>query len=267
MNRKLKIIVAIVVTCAALALSTTMYADSPAPANAQNQITVDITLNAAGEMTVGGISLKGLGLAPLDSQVTQVAKSLDSAHVVVQGEMVTVDVHGTPALKLQWTPASRQVVAALAARYGYAIMPDVMTRIEEWVSSSNLDVTARYTSDVSKPLTISLAKPIWVDLGPDGQVAIEKGPLAYGIDKSVMPTIQQSGAGNAILCWNKGTLSTKVDGKDLPSITLYPQGVQVLNQAFGLGIQNGVDPVFASLLGVDISLPGGTHQAGASCCN
>jgi hypothetical protein len=263
----LQIIGVIVLACVGLALSTTTYADSPSPANAQNQITVDITLNAAGEMTVGGISLKGLGLAPLDSQVTQVAKSLDSAHVVVQGEMVTVDVHGTPALKLQWTPASRQVVAALAARYGYAVSPDVMTRIEGWVASSNLDVTARYTTEVSKPLTISLAKPIWVDLGPDGQVAIEKGPLAYGIDKSVMPTIQQSGAGNAILCWNKGTLSTKVDGKDLPSITLYPKGVQVLSQALNLGIENSVDPVFASLLGVEVSLPGGSHQASAVCGN
>jgi hypothetical protein len=267
MKQSVRILVAIVATCAGLALSRTAYADAPSPATLPNQVTLDITINSSGEMTVGGLSLKALGLGPIDSQATQVASNLNSAHLVLQGDVISVDVHGTPFVKMQWTPASRQVVANLAAKYGYTISPDIMARIEEWATSSSLDITARYTNETSKPLTINLTKPFLVDVGPEGQVAIEKGPLAYGIDPRVMQTIKQSGVRNTAMCWNKGTLIAKVDGNNLPSLTVYPKGLEAVSQALNLRIDNDVDPLFGSQLGVDVNLPGGAHQTGTACGN
>ncbi|MBI5032900.1 MAG: hypothetical protein HZB51_20460 [Chloroflexi bacterium] len=234
---------------------------------AQNQAIVDITINDAGELTIGGFSMKALGLGPIDSQATQMAKSLDNAHVVLQGDLVTVDVHGTPLLKIQWTPASRQVVAELAARYGYRLSPETLARMEEWIASSNFDITARYTNDLSKPLTLNLTKPIWVDVGPEGQLTVETIPLALTLDPIVFQTIKQSGIKNAILCWNKGTLTTKLDGDNLPPIILDPKGVRLLSQALGLRIENSFDQFFNYQLGVDVNLPGGTHKAGITCGN
>jgi hypothetical protein len=250
MKRTFNLIVAVGMACVILALSRTAYADSPNPAAAQNTAVVEVTINAAGEVTVGGLSLKSMGAGSIDSTTVQMAKSLDSAHLVLQGDVVTLDVHGTPVVKMQWTPASRQAVTDLAAKYGYAVSPDVLARVEEWISSSNLDITARYTNDVSKPMTLNLPKPILVDVG-------------Y---QSVLQTIQRSGIQNTLLCWDKGTLTAKADGKDLPSLTFDPKGVQFLTQALGLDLGN-VEPAFSSKLGLDVSMPGGAHKTGATCGN
>lgn len=266
MKRKFLLVVAAGMACVILALSQTAYADSPNPAAAQNTAVVEITINAAGEMTIGGLSLRAMGVGAIDNTTVQMAKNLESAHLVLQGDVVSLDVHGTPVVKMQWTPASRQAVADLAAKYGYAVSPDVLARVEEWISSSNLDVTARYTNDVSKPMTLNLPKPVLVDVGAQGQVAIERGPLAYGIDPSVLQTIQRSGIQNALLCWDKGALTAKADGKDLPTLTFDPKGVQFLTQALGLDLGN-IEPAFSSKLGVDVSLPGGVHKTGTTCGN
>ncbi len=263
MNRKLYFLVAIGMACVLLALSPAIYADAPTPA-VQNTAVVEVTINPTGELTVGGIVLKSLNVAPIDSTTLQFAKTLESAHLVLQGDVVTLDVHGTPVVKMQWTPASRQVVADLAAKYGYAVSPEVLGRVEEWISSSNFDITARYTSDMSKAATLTLPKPILVDVGSRGEVAVEKGPLAYGIDPTVLATLQQSGVRNALLCWNKGTLKTKADGRDLPALTFDPKGVSFLTNALGLALGN-IEPAFGSTLGVDVAMPGGTHPTGAVC--
>jgi hypothetical protein len=262
MKRKLLFVVAIlVVMCASLVLSTTTYAQTPTA----NTVTIEVTVSDTGDVTVGSMSLRGLGMGQLSQQVVQISKTLNSAHLVLQGEFVNVDVNGTPVLKIQWTKASRQLAADLAARYGYPVAPDVLARVEEWISSSTVDVTAKYSNANSKPLAINLTKSILVDVGPQGQVAIEKGPLAYGIDPSVLATINQGGAKNTTLCWNKGTLSAKVDGKDLPSITVDPNGLKFLSKALNLNIENSVDPFFTSMLGVDVSLAGGQHQTVGAC--
>lgn len=266
MKRRFLIIAALAVAFVGLVMviPINVYADSPSPAAAANTASVDVTISSAGNLTVGGIDLKALGVAPLDSTTVEMVKNLDNAHVVVQGDTVTIDLHGTPAFTIQWNQASRKAVVDLAAKYGYAVTPEVMGRIEEWITSSNLDVTARYTNNPSKPLAINMSKLLWVDLGAKGEVAVEKGALAYGIDPSVMPSILQAGVKNATACWSKGTLILKADGKNLPSITVDPKGAAYLTKALNLAVDN-VDPFFAAQLGFDVSVAGGAHQANATC--
>ena len=246
--------------------TTTVTVPAP-PGTARNQATVEITINDAGELTIGGLSMKALGVGPIDSQATQMAKKLGSAHIVIQGDVVTVDVHGMPVLKMQWTPASRQVVADLAAQYGYQLRPETLSRLEEWISSSSFDITARYTNEVSKPMVLNLTKPIWVDVGPEGQLTVETIPLALTMDPIVFQTIKQSGVKNAVLCWDKGTFTARLDGVNLPSITLDSRGVRLLGQTLGLPFENGVDPFFGDRVGFDVNLPGGAHQKDITCGN
>jgi len=262
MKRKVLIAVAVVFMCVLLALPISTQAQAPAP---QNTVSLDVTINGAGEISVGGYNLRTLGLGVLSDQAKAVAKDMDSARFVLQGELVTLDVKGTPVAKIQWNAASRQMLSTLALRYGVQINQDQLARIEEWVSSSSVDVAAKYSQDASKPVAIKLSKPLLIDLGPDGQVAIEKMPLAYGIEKTTTQMIRMGGISNSVLCWNKGTLTTKVDGKDLPAITLYPKGIQTVMQALGLQFAVSIDPLFASSFGVDIGMPGGAHQAGTIC--
>ena len=263
MKQKVLIFAALVMVFAGLVPPHTVYAGDPV---APNQLTLDITINNRGEMSIGGFSMTQLGVGRLAPQAEAVAKDLDSAHLVVQGDLVTADVHGTPLLKVQWNPASRQAVATLAARYGVQMTSALQARIEEWVSSSNVDVTARYSNEASKPLVAKISKPILVDLGPQGQVTVETIPLAYPIAPAVYQTLMQSGVKNTTLCWDKGTLNTQVDGKDLPSITLYPKGIEFLSQAMNLNVDsNSLNTLFNVQVGTDVNLPGGVHQTGFTC--
>jgi len=264
MKRTAYLLAALLVTLAALGVVQNAYADGPAPAPAANQVVVDVTVNSAGEMTVGGVSLKSLNVAPLDSSTLQMIKNLDNGHLVIQGDVVSLDLHGTPIMKMQWDASSRQALVDLAAKYGYAVSPDVLARVQDWIATSNIDVTARFTDQVSKPLTIKLTKSVLVDIGSQGQVSIEKGQLAYGIDQSVLQPIMQSGAKSAIVCWNQGTLTEKVDGKALPTFTFDPKGAQYLIQALQLQVSN-LDPFFGAQLGFDVALPGGAHATGSAC--
>jgi hypothetical protein len=265
MKRKMLLFVAIVITVAAvnLALSKTGYAD-PAAAPAANQATVDVTINDAGQVSVGGIDLAALGIAPLDPSVLTYAKDLNSVNVNVAGDAVSLDLQGTPLATIQWTPAERQAVTTLAARYGVQLNPDTQGRIEEWISSSNVDVTARFANEPSKPLSLALSKYLWLDIGSNGQLMFEKSPLAAYIDPSVIQSIEIAG-NQANVCWDKGTLNSMVDGQALPSITLNKDGVQLLSKSLNLGIDNYLDQIAGAKFGVDVALPGGAHSASATC--
>lgn len=261
MKRKLVFIVALVLVFAGLLLPSALYADAPTPTNS---VSVDITINERGEMSIGGLSMTQMGLGRINEPTTALFKEFNDAHLVLQGEMVTVDVHGTPVMKMQWTPASRQVLATVATRYGVQLTSDLQARLEEWISSSNVDVTARYSNEASKPLVLKMPKPLLVDFGPNGQVTVEKMPLAYGIDPGVFQYIKMAGVSNATFCWNKGTLVPQADGKDLPAITVYPKGLQFLSQVLHLNIETSLDPFFGSQVGVDVGM-GGQHQASFTC--
>jgi len=234
-----------------------------------NQIIADVTVNASGQLSIAGIDNKVIPLGQIDSQAVAIAKNLDNVHLVLQGDVVTVDVHGIPLAKMQSTQASRQVVENLAVRYGVQLSPEVQARLEQWLSSSNLDITVRYANEPSKPLKVNVAQPVLVDVGSDGRVTVENIPLdpsAVRLDPLTVQTLGQ-GIQNAVICWKKGTLNAKVDGKSLPPITVDPNGARVLSQVFGLGIENDIGPIFDSLIGLDVDLPGGKHQAGSVCGN
>jgi hypothetical protein len=266
-----KLLIAIFAVCLNLVLIQTALADPPpaapsqAAAPAANNASVDITISDAGDLSVGGVSLRLLGLGQIDNQVVTVAKSLEDAHLVVQDEVITLDVQGTEVVKILWSPTSRQTVTALMAHYGMQIDPDVQARLEGWINTSNIDVTARFANEPSRPLSIDLTRLIVVDVAPNGQLAIEKIPLATGIDPTALQTIQKGG-NQATACWNKGTLTAKVNGADLPSITLNPKGVNLVSKALNLPIDaNAESAVLDARLGFDLSLPGGTHAGDGSC--
>lgn len=263
MRKKLLLsaLIAVVVLCLNLALSKPAGAAGPP----ENHASVDVTINDAGQVTVGGVNLSALGLAPLDPQVANYAKNLGDVKVQVQDQTVTVNLKDTEVAKLLWDAASRERVATLLQTYGVQLQPAVQARVEEWISSSDINLTARYSNEASRPVELELSKPILVDVANNGQLAIEEGPLAAGIDTNVLQQIRQGGS-QAVACWNKGTLTTSIDGAKLPTLVLNPAGVAMLSQALNLPINSyGTDAILNSRLGVDLSLPGGAHSASANC--
>jgi hypothetical protein len=262
------VVVAIAVLLATVASSHTAFADPPPqPANQAappNSATVDITINDQGEVSVGGMNLRTLGLGQIDPSVLQYIKNLGDARLMVQGDEVSLDVQGTELLKVVWDPNSRAAVASLASSYQVPVSTQQFDRIEDWVSSSTIDVTARHSNEPSKPFNINLTDFLQLDIAPDGRLTVEQIPLAYGIEPTTLQMIQRGG-NSATLCWNKGTLHSAVNGQALPQITIQPDGLDVVNKALGLQLVPDPQSILGSKLGVDVSLAGGAHTTGATC--
>lgn len=265
-------VIAIALVCLNLAISKPMDAAGPPEGpsrqtGSENRAKVDITIDDQGNITVGGVNLAALGLAPIDGQVTTMAKNLGAVNLQVQDETVAVDVQGQEIARLLWSPSSRQAMAALAASYGVQLDPAVQARVEEWVSSSDIDVTARYTNEGSEAIELNLAKPILIDIAENGQLAVERGPLAAGIQPYALQQIRMGG-NQALACWNQGTLTASVDGAELPTLVINPAGASMIAQALGLPInQLGTNAILNARVGVDLSLPGGAHRSDAACAN
>jgi hypothetical protein len=262
-------LIALAVLFLTMALSRTADAAVPPEDRARqaappNRATVDVTINDRGDISLGGIALSALGIAPLDPQVVQIVKNVGNANLQVQDETVTVTLADTEVARLLWDEASRARAAALAGAYGVQLQPEVQQRVEEWISSSDIDLTVRSSPEASRPIVLSLTKPIEVDIAANGQLAVEGGALAAGVDPTVLQTIRMGGS-QAVACWNEGTLTASVDGGALPTLVLNPEGVDLLARAFNLPINNhGVEAILSARLGVDLSLPGGTHS-GTTC--
>lgn len=261
MKPRLFLVVAILVSLTAVYLSefNRVSAQQPAP----NTATIDVTINDQGQVSVGGINLAALGVQPLDAQTVALVSSFNGAHVVVQGQELAIDLQGTPVGKLIWNPTTRQNALNLANRLGVQLPANVQERIEEWISTTTIDLTARKTNEPSKPAVINLAKPVKVDIAQDGAVAVESIPVTV-IDAATLEMLRRFGS-QALLCWDKGTLHPKIDGQDLPDIQLSPEGLQLISQALNLGITNMKEPLLASKFGFDVAFPGGTHPNGAGC--
>ncbi|MCC7161332.1 MAG: hypothetical protein IT331_02470 [Anaerolineae bacterium] len=263
-------VIAIALLCLNMAISKPIEAAGPpegkpkqGPAN--NSAKVDITIDDAGNINVGGINLAALGMAPVDPQIATIAKNLGAVDLEVQDSSIALAVQGQQVVQGLWTPEQRQNAAALAANYGIQLVPGVQARVEEWVSSSDFDVTARYSNDGSHAVELSLSKPILVDIASNGQLAVENGPLATGIHPYVLQQIRMGGS-HALACWDQGTLTTSVDGAELPTLVLNPAGVDIIAQALGLPInQLGTESILNARVGVDLSLPGGAHRSDAAC--
>lgn len=243
-------------------------AAKPAQTEPENQITLDITVNPeTGELSIGGYSadqLSLLGITGLGDAEMNLVKRFDNFHFQLNGDEVVLDVDGTPLGKVEWNSDSRNAMLDFAAEYGIQLNTDAQARIEGWLDTTSIDITARVSESASKPFTVNMTRLIMVDVGKDGQLTVEKLPLAVWLDTSVLGLAEIGEIERSLICWDKGTLSTQVNGAQLPKITVNPAGVEVLNQALNLGIKN-TRPLFLSNVGVDLVLPGGQHQADASC--
>lgn len=260
--------IALIAVLINLALSNTGYADPAAAparqAQAANNITVDMTVNSSGGMSIGGIDLTSLGVGALDGSILPYFQNVKDARVQVENSAVNVDIQGTPLVKIDWTAENRKNASALAMRYGVQLTDQIQARLEKWISSSKIDFTARYANETSKPADIALTTPVQVDIAQNGQLTVEQFPLAAAIDPAAVQMITLGG-NQATVCWSKGRINAAVNGAELPTITLNPEGVQVLNQALNLNITSIKEPLLASRFGVDLSLPGGAHQDAATC--
>ena len=270
-------------------------ARSPGPTN---KIYVDVTINTAdGTYSIGGFTseqLEALGLPGLDTAIVSILDNFQSADLEATDNETTIkavmsildnfhsaglEVTGNEmAIKLdnkllasldldaEGVESLFKLISQLANEQGGLNLTDPSKdRIEDWLALADVTLKIRNSKAVSYPLVVNLATPFEVDVAPDGRVYVEGIDTGTEIVSGTLEIINKAGIENAVICLNKDTFSTKVNGNDLPEITVYPKGLDVLDKAFKLGLdpQRFIDSNLR--LGADIGLNGSQHGESTYC--
>src|SRR5262245_6699866 len=87
--------IALIAVLINLAVANTGFAD-PASAPAlqtapANVATVEVTVNDAGNLSIGGVDLASLGVQPLGPEALTVIQALKDAHLLVEQQEVNID--------------------------------------------------------------------------------------------------------------------------------------------------------------------------------
>jgi len=82
-----------------------------------------------------------------------------------------------------------------------------------------------------------------------------------GIAPEIGAMLTAANIENAKICWSKGVINGEVNGSVLPQMTIYEDGVIVIDKALGLNLGD-LGPIFESAFGAGIVYAEGAPVAG-----
>jgi hypothetical protein len=241
------------------------FSQSPLAATAQegttNHIFVDVTYDPnAKTYSVGGFSegqLKQFGLPGLEDGLYDMLGALSDVNLKVDGQQLNLTVDSANLAKLDWDKDSRTFLYGMVDSYG--VMPLIdQTRAEDWLAMANVEVALRKSPEMSKPLVIDLATLLNVDITKEGVVSVEGFNTGTSLTPEVLALMDTGNIDTAAVCWQKGQLVTAVNGAALPKVTLFAEGLSVIDKAFNLNVGN-IPQLFEASLGASIVVGEGSH--------
>lgn len=280
-DRKFYIGIAVVLVCAVLlfGFSGTLNAQESALAKSldasqlngpADDVVIDFTYDSStGNWSVGGFTLDQLeqlfGFQPLDKNVLGVLSEFGDLHMQLTGTEASINMmDGTQLATIHWDADSRNSVLELLSGYGVNLDKDAVARVEEVLTLLNLNVTLRDSPETSNPLHVALSTLIMADVATNGYLSVEGIDTGLMLNPEVVRIAKMGDIENIIACWDKGTFVTKVNGNDLPTITLYEEGLKVADKAFRLGLGD-VMPFLDARLGASVSIADGAHPEDVYC--
>lgn len=229
-------------------------ADIPAQEGPVNRIFIDVTYDPNTETySLGGFSsdeLKQFGAPEFQPEIWQVLSALDSVTLKLAGEELNLVTDEAQVATVAWDANSRELLYGMLNAY-LALGEVDMERAEAWLDKADLEVNVRESKELSDPLLIELATLLQVNIAESGELAVEGYPTGYGIPAEIMDMIKAAEINNVKLCWNKGVIDADINGTAMPEITLYQEGVNVIDKAFGLNLGD-LSPVFDSSFGAGL---------------
>ena len=250
------------------------FSQSPLAATAEglaqdgttNHIFVDVTYDPnAKTYSVGGFSegqLKQLGLPALQDEIYGMLGALADVNLKVDGTAFTLMVDSANLAKLDWDKESRTFLYGMVDSYGMMPLID-QTRAEDWLAKANVEIALRKSPEMSKPLVVDLATLLNVDITQEGVVSVEGFNTGTSLTPQVISLIQTGNVNTAAVCWQKGQLVTAINGAALPKITLFQEGLSVIDKAFNLNVGD-ITQLFQANVGASVVYGEGNH-AGVVC--
>jgi len=262
----LKIIIAIVLVLGISLMQHTpsAIADVPLQTDTTNVVHIDVTYDPASQtFSAGGFSseeLKQFGVAGLPDEIWALLTVFDNLSLKIIGDEIQLMTNEAPLFSMAFDTNARTFVYDMLNVYLATGKVD-RERAEKWLEQADFDITLRKTKELSKPLQIELATLLQVKIADNGALSVEGIPTGMGITPEIGAMLKAANIENAKICWSKGVVNGEVNGSALPQITIYEDGVIVIDKALGLNLGD-LGPIFESSFGAGIVYAEGAPVAG-----
>jgi hypothetical protein len=255
-------------TASAKSLYSSNTSELQGPANF---VEIDFTYDKeTGCFSVGGFSCDQiqtlLGFQPIDKNVLRVLSEFGDLHMQLTGAEANISrVDGTKLATINWDANSRNTVLELLGNYGVNLDKNAVARAEEILTLSDLNLKVRASTETSETLHVALSTLILADVARNGYLSVEGLNTGLMLNPQVVRIAEAGDIKNIIACWDKGKFITKVNGNNLPTITLSEEGLEVTDKALGLGLGDILPSLIKTRLGASLAVSGGAHADDVYC--
>lgn len=232
----------------------------PAQEGPVNQLFVDVTYDPATKAySIGGFTQEQLAMVgvTLPDQVLALLGSFSQVTLKLTGQTLEVLADEAKLATMEWDKDSRSWLYGMIDNFTQ-MSPLDQQRAELWLDKADIQLVVRQSTEISKPLVIDLNTIVNVDIDKSGKVKVEGFDTGSALPASVTGLLDTAKVKDLTLCWSKGVLKNKVNGADIPSVTVFQEGVSVVDKAFGLNLGD-IGQVFQSQLGASVAYGGGMH--------
>ena len=262
----IKVIIALVLVLGSSLMQHTpsAIADVPLQEDVSNVIHIDVTYDPLSKtFSAGGFSydeLQQFGIPALPDEIWALLTVFDSLSLRIIGDEIQLATDATTLITMAFDGDARAFVYDLVNIYIETGRID-RARAESWLEQADFDITLRKTREVSDPLRIQLATLLQVNIMENGEVRVEGIPTGMGLTAETSALLSAASIENAKICWNQGVIKGEVNGSALPQMTIFEDGVIVLDRALGLNLGD-LGPFFESSFGAGIVLADGAPVVG-----
>lgn len=225
-----------------------------------NQLFVDVTYNPATKAySIGGFTQEQLAMVgvSLPDQILAMLGSFSQVTLKLNDKMLEVMADDAKLATMEWDKDSRAWLYGMIDNFSQ-MSPLDQQRAELWLDKADIQLVVRQSAEISKPLVIDLNTLVNVDVAKDGRLRVEGFDTGSMLPPDITGMLDMAKVQDMTVCWSKGVLKNKVNGADIPSVTVYEEGVSVVDKAFGLNLGD-IGQVFESQLGASIAYGGGIH--------
>jgi hypothetical protein len=202
--------------------------------------------------------LKDFGAPDLTDAIWDIIERFDNLSLEINGSLLNLKANDFQLAKIEWDDESRQLLYGLIDSYGTELSESSKERLDVWLDDANVVLNVRNSSEISQPLILNLDTLLYVDVKSEGQVSVEGFDTGFVLQEDIIEMVRAGNINNATLCWSEGELHVKINGDILPLITVYEEGLGVVDNALELGLGD-LETFFVSQLGASISFDGSEH--------
>lgn len=265
-HRFLKLVIALVLVFGITLMQHTpaAIADVPLDGAETNTVHIDATYDPASRTySIAGMSyeqLQTLNIPQFDDSTWNLLGLFDQLTVKIIGNEIQIFTNETKLVSMAFDEDARTFIYDIVNVFLDGSRID-RSRAENWLEKADIEISLRQSKELSTPIDIDLSTLVQLKVNEDGALSIEGMPTGMALQPEVLDMLKSANIENAKICWSKGVINGEVNGAEIPQITIYQDGLAIINQAFDLSMGD-VSTIFDSGFGLGLVLGDGAPIAG-----